>query len=249
MAKKKASADPLPEAISALSRAMVDQIPVKLHGTAKSPGIFLGSGQKQKLAAALCLENGWLQGTGEFVGTGKSKSETYRITPKGTEFALENAEIPLLLRDLLMANDSQREVLKQITNQLKTLNESAPAQHDLLLQLKQKASIPPETTHSAAVSHPAAATSTDGKWLSQIVEYVKQYRNRNPHRSCPFSELFKVIATPAGITIGQFHDGLRLLARERKITLEPWTRAMSDLENDHLALVQGKETKFYADPV
>jgi hypothetical protein len=51
------------------------------------------------------------------------------------------------------------------------------------------------------------------------------------------------------MTIGQFHDGLRRLSRERKISLEPWTGAMSDLEEDHLALVLAKETKFYADPI
>ena len=248
MAKKKAPTDPIPEAVAALSRAAVDRIPRKLFGTAKSPGIFQGSGQKQKLAAAKCLENGWLEGTGDFVGTGKSKQETFRVTESGVEFAMENAEIPSLLKDLLMANDSQRETLQQVATQLRILSEAVPAQHDLLLYLKQSARISPALPNGS-MNPPPPTLAIGQEWLHQIVTYVTQYRKQHPHRSCTFAELYRDVAAPAGATIGQFHDGLRQLAQQRKIWLEPWTGAMSDLDQDHLALVQGKEMKFYADPV
>lgn len=250
MAKKKASSDPTSAAVEALTRAAANAVPLKLHGTAKSPGIFLSAAQGAKDAARLCVERGWLQGTGEFSGKGKSAAELFHITPAGVEFALENGEVPALLNDLLLAGDSQRETLQRVEtairslqDELRKLGTALPAQKELLARLKVESRRP----SVAQTATPNAADST--AWLEKVVQYVRSFRQRTPHFSCSFSELFREIATPAGLSVGQFHDGLRRLSRERRIVLEPWTGAMSDLTDDHLALVMAKETKFYADPV
>lgn len=244
---KKISADPLPLAVEALLRAAADPRPLKLHGTKASPGIFLSSTAPAKSAARRCLDKGWLESTGEFVGKGKTAKETYRITPAGIDFALKNAPEAKLLGDLLAAADGHQQTLRQLADALDRTRRAAEAQNKLLLDLQQKKQL--ATGAEGCVRGETVAKSSDADWLEKIVDYVRDYRRDHPHRSCSFAELYRRVAEPAGMTIGQFHDGLRRLSRERKISLEPWTGAMSDLEEDHLALVLAKETKFYADPI
>jgi hypothetical protein len=135
---KKISADPLPLAVEALLRAAADPRPLKLHGTKASPGIFLSNTPLAKSAAKRCLENGWLESTGEFVGKGKTAKETYRVTAAGIDFALNNAPEAQLLRDLLAAADGQQQTLRNLADTLDRTRRAAEAQNKLLLDLKQK---------------------------------------------------------------------------------------------------------------
>jgi hypothetical protein len=244
---KKISSDPLPLAVEALLRAAADPRPLKLHGTKASPGIFLSSTPPAKSAAKRCLDSGWLESTGGFSGKGKTAKETYRVTAAGIDFALENAPEAKLLGDLLAAADGQQQTLRHLADALDLTRQAAEAQNKLLLELKRNKRA--AAGAEGLVRGEIVAKSSDGAWLQKIVDYVRVYRRDHPHRSCSFAELYRRVAEPEGMTIGQFHDGLRRLSRERKISLEPWTGAMSDLEEDHLALVLAKETKFYADPL
>ena len=245
MAQKK-TADPTETAIEALTRALTNSTPLRLHGTKANPGIFVGSSQKLKDAASLCLEKGWLTGTGERVGKGKSAKETFRITKSGIAYALEHGQVASLLKELLFASDSQQETLQQLQQLLQNASQAMRAQNEALSRLQEKVKTPPIV--AAPDTTKTSRSATDDRWLHRVVEYVMKYRQANPHRSCSFADLFKAIVEPAGVSIGEFHDGLRQLSRERKISLRPWTGAMSDLDDDHLALVLAKETKFYADP-
>src|SRR5262249_59814039 len=60
-------ADPRPLALEALCRAVADPRPRVLYGTAKAPGIFIGTGQAVKNAANLCLDQHCLEPTREML--------------------------------------------------------------------------------------------------------------------------------------------------------------------------------------
>src|SRR5438046_2186024 len=64
-------------ALEALSRALVDPAAKVLFGSKSKPGIFDGAGQAFKQAAQLCLDRGWLEGTGQFEGKGKTRKELF----------------------------------------------------------------------------------------------------------------------------------------------------------------------------
>src|SRR5437899_12900152 len=85
-----AKADPQQLASGALSRALSDPAPRVLLGTKAKPGIF--DSQTAKVAAQLCIDQGWLKATGQFEGKGKSRKELYAITPAGIQSVLENSE-------------------------------------------------------------------------------------------------------------------------------------------------------------
>src|SRR5260370_36518994 len=79
-----------------------------MQGSKGKPCFFEGSSAALKQAAIHCLENRWVEGTGEFVGTGKSKKELFRVTPAGIKTALEKSEPTQLLADAV--GDLERSV-------------------------------------------------------------------------------------------------------------------------------------------
>jgi hypothetical protein len=64
---------------------------------------------------------------------------------------------------------------------------------------------------------------------------------------CPLPELFRRLrdALPS-LTIGQFHDRLRLLHHEGAIYLHPWTGPLYELPEPAIALLVGHEIAYYA---
>jgi hypothetical protein len=60
-------------------------------------------------------------------------------------------------------------------------------------------------------------------------------------------ELFRRLrdAYPS-LTVGQFHDRLRLLHRGEKIYLHPWTGPLYELPEPACALLVGHEIAYYA---
>src|SRR5713226_3782172 len=81
--KRPLAADPKQLALQAISRALVDPTPKVMQGSKGKPCFFEGSSAALKQAAVHCLENRWVEGTGVFVGTGKSKKELFQVTPAG----------------------------------------------------------------------------------------------------------------------------------------------------------------------
>ena len=87
-------------ALAALAPLLVDPTPMVLHGSKSVAGIFKAAGQKDKAAAQLCLQNHWLEPTGQFTGKGRSRKEHFRITLQGVQAVLNQSESATLLRSL-----------------------------------------------------------------------------------------------------------------------------------------------------
>jgi hypothetical protein len=70
---------------------------------------------------------------------------------------------------------------------------------------------------------------------------------------CPLPELYRrTKALSPKLTIGQFHDALRLLHDRQAIYLHPWTGPLYEMPEPALALLTGHEVAYYAslrDPV
>ena len=247
MAKAKQS--PQDVAVETLSRSLVDPTPRPLMGTRARPGIFVGSSQVVKAAAALCVENGWLAPTGEKQGKGKTAKDLYRITPAGIEYALQHSEALTLLRELLGASDALREALRSIQGKLDEASQGLNAQNGVLGQLRERVSPPDLSAVLEAVAPVPASpvTVAHDNWLAAAVDFLRGYRRRNPQQRCPLPELYRHVSRSNSISIGRFHDGLRQLVREQRIALHPYTGPMYQLKDEQYALLLGQEIKFYAD--
>ena len=245
-----AKADPQTLALEALARAVADPVPRPLFGTKAKPGVFIGSGQPLKAAAAVCEQSGWLEATGEFEGKGKTRKPLYRITAAGARHVVEHAEAAELLRDMLAVLDYKRERLQGLHEELAALQKVIGQQTQVLGQCLERLA-PPDLS---GVLNPTLATAHTGNgqpqtagWQSAALTYLSDYRKRNAFGFCPLPELFRQTAEPLGMTIGQFHDDLRQLVADRRIRLHPFTQAAYQLQDEQYALISGQEIKYYVE--
>ncbi len=104
-----------------------------------------------------------------------------------------------------------------------------------------------DLTLSEAVLRLASSALTD--WHVEMRHYLLDYKRQHPYAYCPLSELYQVVVEPLGVTIGQFHDALRDMARQKTLRLHPFTGAPYQLQDEQYALVLGQEIKYYAEPL
>src|SRR5262249_10265248 len=96
-----------------------------------------------------------------------------------------------------------------------------------------QAAKPPAEDPPAAVL--AALRSRLGSWAAAASE------------DCPLPELYRQVRDSLpGLTVGQFHDGLRRLNEEGHIYLHPWTAPLYTLPEPAFALLGGHEVAYYA---
>lgn len=237
-------------ALEALARALADPTPRVLHGSAKKPGIFDGAGKPAKDAAQHCLEHGWLESAGA-VGTGKARKEFYKISATGARQVLENSEPAALLKESVGSLNASAKVLNEIQGKVSAILEAMQKQEDMVIQLGQKLKPPDLAKLLDGLKQPSLSPSP-GKspgpdWLPALLTYLEEYQRKNHYGHCPLPELFHRVAESRGLTIGQFHDGLRQLAQQGKVRLHPFTGAAYQLQDEQYALVAGQEIKYYAE--
>ncbi len=115
-----------------------------------------------------------------------------------------------------------------------------------------KARISPADIINAAASKldpPVSATptraTTGTKWLHDALKYLQDFKAKRPAESVSLPDLFRLIAEPNGISLGEFHDGLRLLSDQNRVLLAGWTQPLYLLKEDRFALIVDKEIRYY----
>ena len=83
----------------------------------------------------------------------------------------------------------------------------------------------------------------------RLVSYIREYKRANPYGNCPLPTLYRTVAEPSGLTIGQFHDAVRGLVSARRVRLHPWTQAPYLLQDEQCGLMMGQELKFYVEVI
>ncbi len=80
-----------------------------------------------------------------------------------------------------------------------------------------------------------------------ITEQLTAWQDADALGDCPLPELFRRLhADDPVLTIGQFHDRLRLLHQGGKIHLHPWTGPLYEMPEPAYALLVGHEIAYYA---
>jgi len=76
-----------------------------------------------------------------------------------------------------------------------------------------------------------------------VVAYLAE---RSTATDCPLPELFRAVARTAALTIGEFHDCLRQLYADGRLTLPAWTGPLYALPEPQYALLIGHGIAYYA---
>lgn len=158
-------------------------------------------------------------------------------------------------KQLLQYIDSGHE---QVTQRIESVVKQLAQNRDVINELSSKM-IPPNldafsVTPTTAIPNGSAvlATTFTGKisiWSKAALQYLHDYRHQHPYGHCPLPELYRATAEPHGLTIGQFHDMLREMVRQKQVRLHPFTGAAYQLRDEQNGLLAGQEIKYYAEPL
>jgi hypothetical protein len=92
-------------------------------------------------------------------------------------------------------------------------------------------------------------TPTLTNWHAEALDYLLTYQARHVQAFCSLPDLFANVVGKHGISIGQFHDGIRALVAAGKVRLHPFSGSRFALEREEYALVMDKEIMYYAEAV
>lgn len=92
---------------------------------------------------------------------------------------------------------------------------------------------------------PGAAPVRANGWLDQTVKQIEQFTRQRPSESYPLPQLYREVVEPLGVSLGEFHDGLRRLSREGRIRLIEWTQPLRTMPDERFALIAGGEIRYY----
>lgn len=224
----------LPLVLDGLLRAAAEAEGKPLHG-AKNAGLFPTSAAGRQ-AAQFCLDHGCLHLIG--VETqGKKPVELYAITPSGLAFVVEKLSPAKVLEQIGQA-------LAERARQWEALSETVHRCQAELETFRRRI----ETIAADLPRRSEALLATlRGSWKQAALEYLEHWHQDRPHEDCPLPELLsQVQRTCPGLTLGQFHDGLRRLHDEGQIYLHPWTGPLYEIPEPACALLVGHAVAYYA---
>jgi hypothetical protein len=234
--------------LGALSRAAADPGGAWLYGNKTQPGLFAATTVARQ-AAQRCLDEGYLR----IVGTeaaGKATRERYAVTDKGLAYLLSQVHPRQVLEDFIRTLDARQGQVKQLVDAARQMQaglEALKASAETVLQHLQHR--PPLVSPSANGNGQAAKPSEEEPLTAVLAALRSRLASWAAAASedCPLPELYRQVRESLpGLTIGQFHDGLRRLNDEGQVYLHPWTAPLYALPEPAFALLGGHEVAYYA---
>jgi hypothetical protein len=227
--------------VEGLSRALADPGGQPLHGTKVVPGLFATTGPA-KQAAQQCRDAGYLQ----LVRTetkGKTIQEICAITETGIAFLLSQVSPKQVLEDLVRALDARGRQVGELVETAKHWQATFTtlrSQVEKVLAEVRPPLMPVPSAH-------APGTNGVGPWKTDVLAFLADWPRTHPNEDCPLPELYRRAAQACpGLTLGQFHDGLRQLQEQEQIYLHPWTGPLYEIAEPTFALVSGHAVAYYA---
>jgi hypothetical protein len=232
--------------VDALSRAAAEPAGLPLFAARANGGLFPATA-KARQAAQQCRDSGLLKITA-------APRETAAITDKGLAWLLAQSNPRQVLEDfvrLLEEKQAQAADLiaaaRQMAASLDGLKSAVDrlSSHTQLHHLNGQADKPTrgqgsETAPPVSLSPRPLVPSTD------ILSHLEQWHKQSSG-DCPLPELHRRLARlHPDLTIGRFHDALRLLHDQRRLYLHPWTGPLYELPEPPFALLIGHEIAYYA---
>jgi hypothetical protein len=221
--------------VDALKQAAGAPGGLPLYGGRSNPGLFSRSARGKQIAQH-CLELGLLR----IVGTqtnGKSKSNVCTITDKGRSYLLQQLSPSQALDEFVRAIKAQQGQITELATALAQIQETLCTLRDFAQSMTQPG--PLETAETGGEQRPPCP--------EQILAVLSRWQTEKPSEDCPLPQLFQqTMNNRSTLTLGQFHDALRLLCDQRRIYLHPWTGPLYEIPEPAYAMMAGHEIVFYA---
>lgn len=240
------ASDPKAAAVAALSAALAEPTPRVLFGTAAAPGFFKGQGAAVKKAAEFCLQEQWLEETGEKLGSGAKAKSLYRLTPRGIQAVLQGSPAVAVLQSLEAGVRSQQQVLQGILAAVQQLAEQARSGRleQLLRDAVQK--LNPPNLEETLKRLPAAGGKSGGDDAPWREEIVRRARAADSSHPLSLTDLFQGLKrTWPNLDLGRFHEAVRALRDAGRVRLKPYTRAYAEIATQREPIFLDGEVMYY----
>jgi hypothetical protein len=177
-----------------------------------------------------------------------------RVTPRGVEFLYENESPVRALHELqstLRANQDAIPVwLEQMQGMLRKLSDDLASDAgrwiDRLQTLERRVAETLRRLEAAGPLLPDEVARTH-PWAIDALNYLDRRRAGGAPDACPLPELFSaVVAHHPGLTLGGFHEGLKLLYRRKALLLKP-AEAPGQITHPEYALLDESMVHYLAD--
>ncbi len=237
--------------VEALKQALAEPGEQRLFRAGKLAGLFAGRTGANGEAAALALREGLL----EVVRTetrGKTAIEWVKLTPRGVTY-LHDRESPLRvlqeLHGLLQANRSGvpgwlAEIRQNVLALGTQLGEETQRWTNRLEALSQRVEEALRRTH-AALPHLSDGMAAAVPWGLDALTYLFRRHAGGASGECPLPELFHAVQQQhPGLTVKDYHDGLRRLHDRGAVRLLPPNQP-GELPEPEYALVDGAAVYYF----
>ena len=246
-------------AVEAASALLTDPTPRPLFGTKKTPGVLAGKSAVDRAAAEILQDRGWIEGTGNHVGTGRSRKELVTITRTGVDAVYDHASGKTLVTAVQASVDDLREQIRRrgedleaVRDNLTGLRETATALSGFLEQALARLR-PPELP--GALAEPAGDdASADPSpspealaWRSEAAQIALEHDDLDP---LPLRRLYAHLRDRHRIDPDDFEAGMRDLHRSGYLRLRPGDEdAPPDVEDDPTTIdLDGQPMMFVIGP-
>jgi hypothetical protein len=219
--------------LDALGRAALAPGGTPLFGTRSAPGLFPGSALARQ-AAQRARDDGLLRLVAPDPG-GKADRDLYAPSDQGLAYLFGQTSPKQVLEDLLRAVEARHDQLAGLITAARQTQSTLDAVKSLVAEVLPRL---------AARGFAAPAPPAD--WSDALCDHLARWDDGAPG-DCPLPELYRrLTADHPGLTVGQFHDGLRDLHDQQRVYLHPWTGPLYALPEPAFALLIGHEIAYYA---
>lgn len=218
----------------------------RLYRSGKLDGLFPSKTGLVGEAAALAIREGLL----EYARTetrGRFEIEWVRLTAKGVEYLYEHDSPRAVLgemRDMLAAARSgipiwQDEMLRSLEKLASDITGEMARYLAKLDALSQRVD---EALRRVEVSPDLSASLRElVPWGVDALTYLDHRTEGGAAGECPLPELFGAVrAKHPGLTVRDFHDGLRRLADNHAVRLTPWAGPGSIPQPEYALMADGR---------
>ena len=93
----------------------------------------------------------------------------------------------------------------------------------------------------------AKAEPPPSNWRDEALAYLQAFQAQHLQAFCSLPDLYANVVQKHGVSIGQFHDGIRALVGAGEIRLHPFSGSRSALQREEYALAADKEIMYYVE--
>ncbi|HLW65838.1 MAG TPA: hypothetical protein VKS79_11000 [Gemmataceae bacterium] len=225
----------------ALARAVAEPAGLPLFNVKSASGLFPPSAAARQIAQR-CKDEGLLRVLALETG-GKQPREICAITDKGREWLLSQASPRQVLEDFVRVLEDRQKQIAELQTATRNLAASVESLQSTVQQILP-ATI--EAHHNGPNTSLACTATSAAGWTIEVSPMLEQWHANNAG-DCPLPELYRNIkGARSDLSIGNFHDGLRLLHEQHQVYLHPWTGPLYQLPEPPYALLIGHFVAYYA---